>query len=83
MSIFTSDDLLLYLYKETKPEQSKAIEAALENDLALREELAFLKEIFPVQARLIKPSDGVVNRILAYAAGAPLEKQVQERQPSA
>lgn len=83
MAIFTSDDLLLYLYHETTPEQTAAIEAALEHDLALQEKLGMLKDALPTAKKLIKPSLSVVNRILAYATGAPLEKLVTEQQPSA
>lgn len=78
MAIFTSDDLLLYLYHETTPAQTRAIEAALENDLALREEFSLLKESLPQQKKMVKPSSSVVNRVLAYAAGKQLEKMVHE-----
>jgi hypothetical protein len=43
MTNFTPEDLLLYLYKETSPQQSAAIEAALKKDWTLREKLAVLK----------------------------------------
>lgn len=43
MSNFTPEDLLLYLYKETTPEQTTAIEEALKKDWTLREKLAVLK----------------------------------------
>lgn len=79
MAIFTSDDLLQYLYHETTPAQTRAIEAALENDLALREEFSLLKASLPPQRKfLVKPSSSVVNRVLAYAAGEKLEKLVHE-----
>lgn len=83
MALFTSDDLLLYLYHETTPAQTAAIEAALENDLSLREQLAELQDALPPVKDHLAPSSIVVNRILAYASGTPLEKLVQEQQPSA
>ena len=43
MTNFTPEDLLLYLYKESTPEQTDAIEAALKNDWTLREKLSVLK----------------------------------------
>lgn len=43
MHNFTPEDLLLYLYKETSPEQTAAIENALLHDWTLREKLAVLK----------------------------------------
>ena len=43
MTNFTPEDLLLYLYKETTPRQTSAIEKALEKDWTLREKLTVLK----------------------------------------
>ena len=43
MTNFTPEDLLLYLYKDSTPKKTKAIEKALENDWTLREKLNVLK----------------------------------------
>jgi hypothetical protein len=43
MTNFTPEDLLLYLYKETSAQQTRAIEAALEKDWTLREKMNVLK----------------------------------------
>jgi len=43
MTNFTPEDLLLYLYKETTPEQTAAIEQELANEWTLREKLTVLK----------------------------------------
>lgn len=43
MTKFTPEDLLLYLYKETSPQQTVAIEQALKQDWALREKFTVLK----------------------------------------
>ena len=43
MTNFTPEDLLLYLYKETTPEQTTAIEEALKKSWSLREKLTVLK----------------------------------------
>ena len=43
MTKFTPEDLLLYLYKETSPEETKNIEEALQKDWTLREKLSVLK----------------------------------------
>jgi hypothetical protein len=43
MTRFTPEDLLLYLYKETSPQQTAEIEEALTKDWALREKLSVLK----------------------------------------
>jgi hypothetical protein len=43
MTYFSPEDLLQFLYKETTPEMTTAIEAALKQDWTLREKLAVLK----------------------------------------
>jgi hypothetical protein len=68
MTNFTPEDLLLYLYKETTPEQTKAIEESLINDWTLREKLSVLKT---TMQRLDKigqsPRTEVVLNVLNYA----------------
>ncbi len=68
MSLFTPEDLLLYLYKETDPQQTAAIEAALAQDWTLREKLAVLqaskKRLDTIAAT---PRTEAVLNILAYA----------------
>ena len=65
---FSPEDLLLYLYKETSPETTAAIEHALQQDWTLREKLSVLKAS---QERLnaIKesPRTEVILNILRYA----------------
>ncbi|ULQ52305.1 hypothetical protein [Flavihumibacter fluvii] len=71
MSIFTPEDLLLYLYKETSPEQNAAIEAALKQDWALGEKLATLQEsIKELEQPLESPRTEVVLNVLSYAREA-------------
>jgi hypothetical protein len=71
MSIFTPEDLLLYFYKETSPEQNAAIEAALKQDWALREKYATLKEsINELEQPLESPRTEVVLNVLNYAREA-------------
>ena len=43
MTLFTPEDLLLYLYKESSPELTAAIETALNEDWTLREKLQVLQ----------------------------------------
>ncbi len=68
MTNFTPEDLLLYLYKETTPEQTAAIDEALKKDWTLREKLSVLKTS---KQRLDKieqsPRTEVVLNILNYA----------------
>jgi len=40
--LFTPEELIQYLYKETSPEKTRAIEDALQNDWSLREKLEVL-----------------------------------------
>ncbi|KIC94745.1 hypothetical protein [Flavihumibacter solisilvae] len=71
MSIFTPEDLLLYLYKETSPEQNAAIEAALTQDWELREQLAILQDSTKeLQLPLETPRMEVVLNVLNYAREA-------------
>ncbi|MBD0289043.1 MAG: hypothetical protein ICV84_15920 [Flavisolibacter sp.] len=69
MNNFTPEDLLLYLYKETSPEETAAIEAALEKDWTLREKLSVLKASHERLNTLIEaPRTEAVLAILRYAA---------------
>ncbi|MBC6491121.1 hypothetical protein ACFSQD_14835 [Flavihumibacter stibioxidans] len=68
MSIFTQEDLLLYYYKETSPEQNAAIEAALKQDYDLRESFVVLQEsIQGLEQPLESPRVEVVLNVLNYA----------------
>ncbi len=68
MSIFTQEDLLLYYYKETSPEQNAAIEAALKQDYDLRESFVVLQEsILGLEQPLESPRTEVVLNVLNYA----------------
>lgn len=40
--LFTPEELIQYLYKETSPEKTRAIEESLQNDWSLREKLEVL-----------------------------------------
>lgn len=66
--LFTPEDLIQYLYKETSPEQSLAIEQAMEEDWTLREKFEVIKK---AHARLekfkISPRVETVLDVLRYA----------------
>jgi hypothetical protein len=69
MTNFSPEDLLLFLYKETTPEMTTAIEAALKQDWTLREKLAVLKASHERLQTLIEaPRTESVLNILHYAA---------------
>ncbi|MBL7768434.1 hypothetical protein L0U88_20290 [Flavihumibacter sp. RY-1] len=68
MSIFTQEDLLLYLYKETSAQQNALIEAALQQDYELRQSLATLQEsIQLLDQPSVAPRTEVVLNVLNYA----------------
>ena len=68
MTNFTPEDLLLYLYKETTPQQTKAIETALEKDWTLREKMTVLKASMDRLEKITdSPRTEVVLNVLNYA----------------
>jgi len=69
MTLFTPEDLVMYLYQETSPEKTAAIELALQNDWALREKLQLLREsVTDVELMpLSSPRTEVILRVLNYA----------------
>jgi hypothetical protein len=79
MPSFTTEELLQFLYKETSPEQTAAITAALSSDWSLREKLSLLSS---TQQHLneisYSPRQQSVDFILNYA-----EKTVEEWTESA
>ncbi|HWC53088.1 MAG TPA: hypothetical protein VG676_05855 [Chitinophagaceae bacterium] len=75
MTSFTPEELLLYLYKETSPEQTTAIQVALEKDWSLREKLAVLKASMERLDRIVEmPRTEIVLNVLNYAR----EKSAEE-----
>jgi hypothetical protein len=68
MSLFTQEDLLLYLYKETTPEKTVAITAALASDWTLKEQLNALKSSTCfLDEELVAPRIEIVQNVLNYA----------------
>ena len=68
MTNFTPEDLLLYLYKETTPKQTAAIEQALKKDWTLREKLNVLKTSMQRLDKIRQsPRTEVVLNVLNYA----------------
>ncbi len=68
MDNFTPEQLLLYLYKETTPAETKEIEKALKNDWTLREKISVLKTSME-RLDVIKesPRTEIVLKILNHA----------------
>ena len=68
MTNFTPEDLLLYLYNETTPEQTAGIEEALKKNWSLREKLSVLKTSMQRLDKLKEsPRTEVVLNVLNYA----------------
>jgi len=69
MTLFTPEDLVMYLYQETSPEKTAAIELALQDDWALREKLQLLRESVKdvQQLPLSSPRTEVILRVMNYA----------------
>ena len=67
MQNFTPEDLILYLYKETSPETTAAIEKALENDWTLREKLLVIKTSMErLDSIQVSPRTEVVLNVLKH-----------------
>lgn len=70
MTLFTPEDLLRYLYKESSHELTIAIERALKEDYILRErmnELQVSVNQMNEEKELLAPRKEVVLKVLQYA----------------
>jgi hypothetical protein len=72
---FNQEDLVQYLYKETSPEKTAAITAALSSDYNLREIMEILSASYDKldSIELLSPRQQTIDAILNYA-----EKPVEE-----
>ena len=77
MTLFTPEDLLRYLYKESSPELSAAIEAALKEDWMLREKLEVLRSSSEELDKVtIAPRMEVILRVMNYASSTAVQETV-------
>ena len=68
MHNFTPEDLLLYLYKESSPELTAAVEAALKEDWTLREKMLTLQSsVEDLDKVTVSPRMEVILQVLNYA----------------
>ena len=68
MHNYSPEDLIVYLYKETTPEATAAIEKALEEDWTLREKLTVLKTSMErLNSITVSPRTEVILNILRHA----------------
>ena len=74
MTLFTQEDLLLYLYKESSPELTAAIEIALQEDWTLREKMQVIQSsVDQLDKAIVSPRMEVVIKIINYAREAVAE----------
>jgi len=68
MTLFTPEDLLLYLYKESSPELTIAIETAIKEDWMLREKLQVLQSSAEgLEKVTVSPRAEVILKVMNYA----------------
>jgi hypothetical protein len=78
MTLFTPEDLLRYLYKESSPELTLAIEAALKEDWMLREKLEVLRtSAGELDTLVVTPRMEVIQRVMNYARRTAVQETVQ------
>jgi len=74
MTLFTPEDLLLYLYKESSPELTSAVESALKEDWMLREKLQVLQSsVNGLDKVTFSPRMEIVLKVMNYARETAVE----------
>jgi len=77
MPLFTPEDLLLFLYKESSPDLTAAIESALKEDWMLREKLQVLQSSADELDKVtVSPRMEVILRVMNYARETSIEESV-------
>lgn len=75
MTLFTPEDLVMYLYHESTPEKTAAIELALQQDWTLREKYEVLrKSVVSLDQALSSPRTEAVLNVLNYARETAVEQ---------
>ena len=69
MHNYSPEDLILYLYKETSPETTAAIEEAINTDWTLREKLEVLRDSMKrLDSIVTSPRTELILNVMKYAA---------------
>lgn len=69
MDIFTPENMIRFLYKETTPEESAAIQLAIDNDWNLREKFETLKKgVEGLNEAKYSPRPSVIQSLMKYAS---------------
>ncbi len=77
MDIYTQENMIRFLYKETTAEESAAIQLALETDWAFRERFDILKKAMEgLNTISASPRASVVQSLLNYAG---VSKEVEHQ----
>lgn len=75
MTLFTPEDLVMYLYHESTPERTAEIELALQQDWTLREKFEVLrKAVVSLDQSLASPRTEAVLNVLNYARETSVEQ---------
>jgi hypothetical protein len=80
MTLFTPEDLLRYLYKESSPELTAAIQIAMKENWTLREHMEELQASvnqLDIEKQIVAPRMEVVLRVLQYARDTVVETTTQ------
>lgn len=68
MEIYTPENMIRFLYKETTPEETTAIQLALDSDWTLREKFEILKKaVNGLNTVKLSPRPSVVQSLMKYA----------------
>ena len=74
MTLFTPEDLLRYLYKESSPELTAAIETALKEDWTLREKMMEMQSSANQLDKVtVAPRMEIILKVLNYARETAVE----------
>lgn len=67
MQNFTNNDLLLYIFNETSPDQTQQITQTLKQHEALRQEVFQMNTLMDeIDSLQLEPDNAIVNSILAH-----------------
>ncbi|MBX3254934.1 MAG: hypothetical protein KF862_12400 [Chitinophagaceae bacterium] len=76
MDIYTPENMIRFLYKETTAEETAAIQLALDTDWSLREKFEVLKNAMEgLNTIKFSPRPSAIQSILAYAG---VSKEIEQ-----
>jgi hypothetical protein len=76
MPNYSTEEMIQYMYRETSPEKTQAIEKALENDWNLKEKLGALKgSMNQLDTAVTSPREQSITAILNYAKRTSVVEQ--------